>query len=102
MLHLIHLLIAQNPYAINPSGIVSTSNSTIGGGIARVIALLFQLIGLLSVIFIMVGGLMMVLSSGNPARFKEGREAVIYACVGIAIAISGFAVVSFITGKLGG
>jgi hypothetical protein len=98
-----HLLaMFANQYKINPNEIgVPTTITTPGQGLAKVVALLMQIIGLLSVVMIIVGGLLMVLASGNPARFKQGREAVIYAIVGIAIAISGYAIVTYISGSIG-
>ncbi|MBW4061189.1 hypothetical protein HJC99_01285 [Candidatus Saccharibacteria bacterium] len=91
---------APNAYKVSPSGIVPVSNAYIGTGITKIITVLLEIVGYLSVIFIIVGGLMMVLSSGNPARFKTGREAVIYSVIGVIIAISGYAIVTFVSGSL--
>lgn len=101
MIHLLHhLVLAANPYAIPTDGIVTTGNSSVGGGLGKVITLMLTLVGSLSVIFIIVGGLLMVLSAGNPARFKQGREAVIYACVGLGVSIAALAIVTFLSSKL--
>ncbi len=48
-------------------------------------------------IFIIIGGLQMIGSAGNPQRFKMGRETVIYSIVGLGLAISAYAIVTFIS-----
>jgi hypothetical protein len=89
-----------NKYALSPDGIVPKTNATIGDGLSRVVTLLLQIIGSLSVIMIIVGGLLMVLSAGNPARFKQGREAILYAVVGLTISLTAYAIIGFVTGSL--
>jgi hypothetical protein len=42
----------------------------------------------------------MVASAGDPKRFAQGRESVIYAVVGLIIAISAFAIVQFVGNRL--
>jgi hypothetical protein len=54
------------------------------------------LIGMLSVIFIIVGGLQMIGAAGSPQRFRQARETVLYAIVGLIIAISAYAIVTFV------
>lgn len=78
-----------------------TGTQNIGDAFSNVTGLLIYLIGGLSVIFIIVGGLQMVLSNGDPKRFAQGRETVIYAAVGVAIAIASFGIVTLISGKIG-
>ncbi|HSX01342.1 MAG TPA: hypothetical protein VLF67_03820 [Candidatus Saccharimonas sp.] len=77
-----------------------TSTTNIGEAITKVIAFLFALIGGLAVVFIIVGGLQMVTSAGSPQRFKQGRETVLYAVVGLVVAIGAYAAVTFIGSSL--
>ena len=100
MSHLLHIILAVNQYAISPDGIAPTGTTTIGEGITKIIKLLMTLIGMLSIVFIIVGGIQMTLSTGNAAHVKSARETVIYAVVGLVVAISAYALVSFITGRL--
>lgn len=93
---LLHTLIS-NAYSIKATDIGLNSGATdIGKVFNIVVKILSILIGSLSVIFIIVGGLQMVSSSGDPQRFRMGRESVIYACVGLVIAIGAYAIVSFV------
>jgi hypothetical protein len=72
------------------------------GSLFQAIAnILIFLIGAVSVIMIIVGGLRMVISSGNPANVKSARETILYAIVGVVIAIMSYAVIHFILGNQG-
>ena len=77
------------------------STQNVGQALTNVISLLIYLIGALALIFIIVGGLLIVTAAGSPRRLEQGREAIIYAIVGLIVAIGAFAVVTFISGKLG-
>ena len=77
------------------------STQNVGDALTNVVNVLIYLIGGLSLIFIIVGGLLIVTAAGSPRRVEQGREAIIYAIVGLVIAIGALAVVTFISGKLG-
>ena len=54
------------------------------------------LFGAISVIMIIVAGLMYLLSAGSPERINKAKTALVYAIVGLAIAISAGAIVATI------
>ena len=98
MMHVIFHLAVQ--YSVNAQSLgIPTDNPTIGSGLTKVVTLLSELIGMAAIVMVIVGGLQIVLASGNPARFKQGRETVIYAVVGLAVAISAYAIVTYISGS---
>lgn len=92
----LHFIVA-NAYSIKAQDIGLDGPANLGTVFSDVVKLLTYLIGLLSTIFIIVGGLQMVSSAGDPQRFRMARETVIYSCVGIIIAIMAFAIVTFIS-----
>jgi len=55
--------------------------------------------GMLSVIFLIVGGLQYVTSSGNPQRTAKARTTMLYAIGGMLLALFAFAIVDFIIGS---
>jgi hypothetical protein len=98
---LIYLFFAANPYSIKANEIgLPTSTGDVGQGFTNVINILFGLLGGLAVIFLVVGGLQMVGSAGDPKRFAQGRETVIYSAVGLIIALSALSIVTLIAGRL--
>jgi len=80
---------------------IPNSTGDLGTAVAHFTNLGLTILGALSVIFVVVGGLQYVLSAGNPQKTKQARETILYAVVGIVIAAGAFAIVSFITGRLG-
>jgi hypothetical protein len=92
-----------NPYNIKASDInAPCSTPTLGDGIVNIIHLLMAVMGGLALIFIIVGGIQMVLSAGDSGRVKRARDTILYAAVGLVVAIAAYAIVSFISTATGG
>ncbi|HMR55613.1 MAG TPA: pilin [Candidatus Doudnabacteria bacterium] len=64
--------------------------------IVRIINILLTIAGVLAVIFIIVGGLMMVTSAGNENRLKNGKQTLIYAVLGLILTLLSFSIVAII------
>jgi hypothetical protein len=65
------------------------------------INVLLYVAGIASVIVIIVGGIMYVVSGGNPDRTKTAKDAILYAVIGLVISIMAFSIVNFVLGKQG-
>jgi hypothetical protein len=75
---------------------VPTSTGDIATGIANVIKLMMTVVGMLSLVFLIVGGLRYVISTGDSKRVSQARETILYAVVGIIVSIAAYAIVSFV------
>ena len=73
---------------------------SIDGIFAGVTNTLIFLVGAVSVIMIIIGGLRYVLSNGDPKQAETGRNTIMYAVIGIVVAIAAFAIVKFITSHI--
>lgn len=71
-----------------------------GGFVANSINIFIAIIGALSVLMIIVGGLRYVLSGGDAAGLKSAKDTIIYALVGLAISLLSFVIVSFVISRL--
>lgn len=67
---------------------------------ANIINTLLFIVGALAVIFIIVGGIQYVISSGDPKRIDTAKNTITYAVVGLVVSILAFAIVSFVKGQL--
>lgn len=76
------------------------STPTVGAALSIVVNTLIFLIGMLSVVMIIVGGIKIVVSNGDPARYKSGRDTITYAVVGIILALIAYSVVIFIASNV--
>lgn len=72
-----------------------------GGYIQIITNTLLFVIGAISVIVIIVGGIKYATSDGDPSKIKSAKDTILYAIVGIVIAILAFALVQFITTQFG-
>jgi hypothetical protein len=97
------VLFAANPYNVTASSIgVPTGTGSLGAAMANALKLLMALIGGLAVIFVIVGGIQYTVSGGNSKRTEQAKNTLLYAGVGIAVAIAGFALVTFIANAVNG
>jgi hypothetical protein len=78
-----------NPVGVNNGLIVQT-----------VLQDVFGVIGGVSFIFIIIGGYRYVLSSGDPQNTARAKDTILYALVGLIVAIVAESIVSLIIGKL--
>jgi hypothetical protein len=64
--------------------------------VVRIINALLLLVGILSVIMIIVGGLRMVASGGSEAQIKTGKQTIIWAVGGLIVSLMAFTIVAII------
>ena len=61
---------------------------------------LLFIVGILSVIVIIVGGIMYVISAGDSSKVTRAKNMIIYALVGLVIAFLAYAIVNFVLKSL--
>jgi len=66
-----------------------------GSTLNTILQIIIGIVAALSVLFIVIGGLRFVLSDGDPQGASKARSTVVYALVGLVIAISAEAIVAF-------
>ncbi|MDB5179189.1 MAG: hypothetical protein JWN01_1132 [Patescibacteria group bacterium] len=100
---LTRLLIAVNPYNIKANEIgVPTTTGDIGVALTKTTQLVMSLVGGLAVIFLIVGGIQIAASIGDPKRYAQGRSTVLYASIGLGVAIAALAIVNLFAGAIKG
>jgi len=88
---------AINQGATQACGSSCNTGTTVGGLFAGVANALIFLVGAVSVIMIIVGGLQYVLSNGDSKRTETAKNTILYSVIGIVVAIASFAIVKFVT-----
>lgn len=89
-------------------GDACTGNTSICGSsgneayqiLENVINILLTIIGIIAVIMIIIGGIKYVTSTGDSSSINSARETIIYALVGLGIAIMAYALVNFVIGRI--
>lgn len=72
----------------------------VGGIFSTISNILIFLVGAIAVIMLIWGGLQYVISAGDSKRVENAKSTILYAIIGIVIAILAFAIVNFVTGQL--
>jgi hypothetical protein len=72
-----------------------------GSTIPTILGIAFGLAGGLALLMITVSGLRYILSAGDPQKAAKAREGIIYALVGLAIAIAAESIVYFVASQVG-
>ena len=62
-------------------------------------ALIF-VVGAVSVIMVIIGGLKYVISMGHPKRVESARNTILYAIVGVVVALCSYAAVNFVISQI--
>ena len=73
-----------------------------GGVLSTIVNTMLFIIGFLSVIMLIFGGLRYIISGGNAAAVTAAKNTILYAIVGLIIAILAYAIVNFVIGSLTG
>jgi hypothetical protein len=68
----------------------------------KVTNILLFLIGAISVIMLIIGGIRYVVSGGDQAQVTGAKNTILYAIVGIIVAFLAYAAVNFVTGAFSG
>jgi hypothetical protein len=62
----------------------------------RVISTLLFVLGIIAVIIIIIGGIRFATANGDPGAVKTARNMILYACIGLIVAIMSYAIVNFV------
>lgn len=88
------------PTAANPTpAICKDQNATPATLISTIVNVLLFIVGIISVVVIIIGGIMYATSSGDAGQVTKAKNTVLYAVVGLVVAILAFAIVKFVISK---
>lgn len=101
------LAIGPTTPGVDPTGITGEGQAKSGFTIDRLINLIETLaswfliiIGLIGVIFLLYGALVYITAGGDSEKVDKAKKTIIYALIGIAVAILAFAIVTFVASLL--
>jgi uncharacterized membrane protein len=86
--------------AVDPSASCSAGDTRLNTTMENVIGIMSYAIGVISVIVILIGAIMYAASTGDPQKTKRAQDAILYAIVGLVVAVLGQAIVRTVLGGL--
>ena len=69
--------------------------------VATILSIVFAIIGALAFLAIVIAGLRYVSAAGDPGKTAQAKNTVIFAVVGLAIAVFAQAIVAFVVRRVG-
>lgn len=103
------VLVPTNTYAVNviadqcktdPSAaICKDQGASPAKLIATIINVLLFIIGAISVIMIIIGGIMYTTSAGNSGQITQAKNTIMYAVIGLVVAFLAYAIVRFVVSR---
>ena len=93
----------------SPADCLKQGTSDIGGdkaggenaftdGLKNVVNVLLFILGAIAVIMIIIGGIRYTTSNGDASNTKAAKDTIMYAVVGLVVAILAYAIVNFVIG----
>ena len=82
----------QTKKAADNAGTGSTASAAIG----VILNSAYIIIGIVSVVYIIIGGINYSTSQGDPAKTKKAKDTILYSIIGLIVAILAFAITTFI------
>lgn len=105
-------LLATAPvFAASPADSIKEGTNSIGGGesqpkledgIKSVVNVLLFVLGAIAVIMIIIGGLRYTTSNGDAGSIKGAKDTILYAVIGLVVAILAYAIVNFVIDAFSG
>jgi hypothetical protein len=68
----------------------------------NIINTILVVLGIIAVIMIIIGGIRYTTSNGDSNQIKGAKDTILYAIIGIIVAIMAYAIVNFVLARLGG
>ena len=82
-----------------PSELINQAGT---GVVNHITSTILWALGIISVIMLIVGGVKYAMSGGDAKAVTDAKNTILYALIGLAIAILAYAIVSFVLGVIGG
>ncbi len=86
--------------AVNGGGLANSTTITASGLLSTVMQWLTWIVGGVSVIFIIIGGLRYITSGGDAEKVKKAKNTLLYACIGLGVAVLAGVITLFISQTL--
>jgi len=100
MVDIVHILASTTPLCGNSGSCGLPTAHANHDAIQNVLTIVFGLVGALSLLMITISGLRYITSAGNPEQASKAKDGVVYALVGLAIALTAEAIVTFVVKNL--
>ena len=82
------------------AGCPGNSNSDLPTVIQNILNAIIAVAGIVSVVFIIIGGIQYTTSAGDPGKTKKAKDTILYALIGLIVCALSFAIVNFVISQI--
>jgi hypothetical protein len=83
----------------DPNAAICQDNTSVNDIVTIVINTLLFVVGIISVIMIIIGGIMYATSSGDSGQITKAKNTVLYSVIGLVVAFLAFAIVNWVVAQ---
>lgn len=92
------VIIAQ----LGPPGAIGIPDQPLAGGtFANTLNVVYFIAGAIAVITMIIGGILIMASSGDPGKSAKGRNAVLYSAIGLVVVALAFGITRLVLTRVG-
>ena len=95
-----YVLIMFSQILGSPGGVGVPEQELNQGTITNTLNVVYSIAGSVAVIVIIIGGILLSVSSGDSGKAAKGRNAILYASIGLVVVASAFAITNYVVDKL--
>ena len=78
------------------SGCDGKEVDTLDNVVQNILNAIILVSGTVAVVFVLIGGIQYMTSTGDPGKVDKAKKTILYACIGLAICVLAFAIVNFV------
>ncbi len=93
-------LIQLSQTIIDPGQVAIPKPPATNSQVEVILRTVFTIAGAVAVIVIIIAGISYILSAGDPQKTARAKDAILYAVIGLAVAILANVIVIFVIGRL--
>ena len=82
------------------AGCNTSAGENVGSHIVNIINAAISVVGIVGVLVIVMAGQRLITSSGDPGKIKQAKDMILWAVVGIVIAVLAWAIITFVLNAL--
>lgn len=88
---------SQAQAGVNAVG--GTTGVALPTALTTIVNTLLFIVGLIAVLVIIVGGIQYILAAGDTSKITKAKDTILYAVVGLVVALLAFSIVNFVVTK---
>ena len=75
---------------------MTEKDADVGNIMLNIINIVIAILGLVAILFVIIGAVGYTTSQGDPAKTKKARDTILYAILGVVLAVLAYAIVNFV------